>query len=173
MPDTSPALGGTGDHDDVSEWDVDPRALRPWPRLRGRPRRITYSQVFARSLAILGVGYGLIVLWLATEPYRRQMDPFQKGLFPIWVVIIVVLAIIAAPLSALVLSAVWWFCWGSWNPHVSDLARKSEASGPDEDARSVPGGDADAESRARPGQRVGRTPHQRRDMLRAKPNRSG
>lgn len=173
MPDTSPAHGGTGDREFASEYDVDVKALRPWPRLRGRPRRITYGQVFARSMAIFGVAYGLIVLWLATEPYRRQMDPFQKGLFPIWVVIIVVLAIIAAPLSALVLSAIWWFCWGSWNPHVSDLARKSEASGPDEDARSVPGGDADAEPRARPGQRAGRTPHQRRNVLRAKPKRSG
>jgi hypothetical protein len=172
MSDRSPRLDGPGAPEYGPENDVDVKALSPWPRLRGRPRRITYRQVFARSLAILGVAYGLVVLWLATEPYRRPMDAIDRGLFPIWLVILVVLAIIAAPLSALVLSAVWWFCWGSWNPHVSDLDARSGTSDLDEQPGPAPADDSDDGSIRTP-MGPGRPSRQRRGMLRARPKRSG
>jgi hypothetical protein len=167
MPDTIPALGGRGDREYASEYDVDVRALSPWPRLRGRPRRVTYRQVFARSWAALAVACVLFALWLVSEPYRTVRESWEKDLVPILLVVMPVLAILAAALSALVLSAAWWFCWGSWNPHVSDLDATSETSGPDEQGRPAAGGDADAPIRP------GGAPHQRRDALRARPKRSG
>jgi hypothetical protein len=167
MSDSFPPLHGRGDPRDAPEYNVDPKALSPWPRLRGRPRRITYGQVFRRSWAILGVAYVLFALWLVSEPYRTVRESWEKDLVPILLVVMPVLAILAAALSALVLSAAWWFCWGSWNPHVSDLDATSETSGPDEQGRPAAGGDADAPIRP------GGAPHQRRDALRARPKRSG
>jgi hypothetical protein len=45
------------------------------------------------------------------------MEPFEKQLVPLLLIVMPVLAILAAALSALLLSTVWWLCWASWNPH--------------------------------------------------------
>jgi hypothetical protein len=150
MPDTSPRRGGLGDPEDATEDDVDVRALSPWPRLRGRPRRITYRQVLARSWAVLGVAYVLLALWLVLEPYRTVREPFEKQLVPLLLVVMPMLAILAAALTALVLSTVWWCCWASWNPHVSALPGPSAAADLDDQPCPAPGGHTDADARAQP-----------------------
>ena len=132
MPDTVVVLDDSGDREDHSEDDVDVKALSPWPRLNGRPRRLTYRQVFTRSFVALAVGYVILALWAAIEPYRRPMEPFEKQLVPILLVVMPVLAILAAALTALALSTVWWFCWASWNPHLSDMLTRTAASDPGE-----------------------------------------
>ena len=129
MPDSRPHLDDPGESEEVSEYDVDVKALSPWPRLRGRPRRITYRQVFARCWAGLGVAYVALAILLVFEPWR-QKEPFEEGLIPILLVVMPILAILAAALTALVLSTVWWFCWASWNPHVSDLPATPSAPRP-------------------------------------------
>lgn len=120
MPDSPSRLHGQDEREDVTEYDVDVKALSPWPRLRGRPRRITYRQVFARCWAVLGVAYVGLAILLVFEPWR-QKEPFEQGLIPVLLVVMPILAILVAALTALVLSTAWWFCWASWNPHVSDL----------------------------------------------------
>jgi hypothetical protein len=92
--------------------NVDVKAPSPWPRLRVRPRRITYRQVFARCWAVLGVAYALLALMLVLEPWR-QMEPADKLLIPTLLVVMAVLGVLAAGLTALMLSTVWWFCWAS------------------------------------------------------------
>lgn len=120
MPDSPSRLDDPGGADEAAENDVDVKALSPWPRLRGRPRRITYRQVFARCWAVLGVAYVALAILLVFEPWR-QMEPADRLLVPTLLVVMPVLAILVAALTALVPSTIWWFCWGSWNPHVSDL----------------------------------------------------
>jgi hypothetical protein len=120
MPDSPSRLDDSGGADEAAENDVDVKALSPWPRLRGRPRRITNRQVFARCWAVLGVAYVALAILFVFEPWK-QKDPFQEGFISILLVVMPILAILVAALTALVLSTVWWFCWASWNPHVSDL----------------------------------------------------
>lgn len=120
MPDSPPRLDGQDEREDATEYDVDVKALSPWPRLRGRPRRITYRQVFARCWAVLSVAYVALAILLVFEPWR-SMEPADRLLVPTLLVVMPILAILVAALTALVLSTIWWFCWGSWNPHVSDL----------------------------------------------------
>jgi hypothetical protein len=78
------------------------------------------------------------------------MEPFEKQLVPILLVVMPVLAILAAALSALLLSTVWWFSWASWNPHVSDVPATCPASDLDEQPCPAPGGDRDGDAGTEP-----------------------
>ena len=128
MTETPDQIDGPGNLEEATDNDIDIQALSPWPRLRGRPRHITYRQVFTRSFAVLAVVLGLLAIWSAIGPYTRPMEPFEKQLVPILLVVMPVLAMLAAAISALLLSTVWWFCWASWHPHVSDVPATGGAS---------------------------------------------
>ena len=120
MSERSPRLDGPGTPEYDPEYDVDVKALSPWPRLQGRPRRTTYRQVFAWSWVALAFPYVALALLLVFEP-GRSMEPADRLLVPTLLVVMPILALLADALTALVISTVWWFCWASWNPHVSDL----------------------------------------------------
>lgn len=120
MPDSQRRLDGPAEPEDATEYDVDVKALSPWPRLQGRPRRTTYRQVFAWSWVALAFPYVALALLLVFEP-GRAMEPADRKLVPTLLVVMPILAILADALTALVISTVWWLCWASWNPHVSDL----------------------------------------------------
>jgi len=116
MPDPAHVAEDPGDPEDRSEYDVDVKALSPWPRLRGRPRQITYRQVLTRSFVVIVAAYLILGYWSVYTP-GRQMDVSEEHFAPFLLVLTEVVAPFAAALTALALSTVWWVCWASWNPH--------------------------------------------------------
>ena len=77
-------------------------------------RRVTYRQIFTRSLVALSTAFVAFALWVLFAPTTLPAGTVQRE--PILLVIVPVFMTLLAALAALVLTTVWWLCWGWWHP---------------------------------------------------------
>ena len=73
-------------------------------------RRITYRQVFIGSLVALAVVYVAFSFWVLFSPTTLPVGTVQRQ--PVLLVMVPTFMILLAAITALVLTTVWWICWG-------------------------------------------------------------
>ena len=77
-------------------------------------RRITYRQVFMGSLIAVAVVYVAFSFWVLFSPTTLPTGTVLRE--PVLLVIVPTFMIFLAAVTAVILTAVWWICWGWWHP---------------------------------------------------------
>jgi hypothetical protein len=90
-------------------------------------RRGTFGWIFSRSFVALAFIYVAFSLWVMAS--HLPVGTIERG--PELLLIVPAFMAFMAGLTALILTAVWWLCWGWWHPVARPATppRPSRASG--------------------------------------------